>query len=182
MRPRSSSGGHWPRVQRTRQIARGERPWAIDRSIATRGLVIAAFELWISWFVMPPKMWLLQVLYTIGVSFLLMVPLRRLPNGSALALSIFLIVAGEAMVGIIVGNDPSSIPLPLALLAVGGERLHSSSPIRPFIGWRCCCRLGLGPMADYQGTLDRKDRAKPRPFRRRRARRFRRGTRRQCVR
>ena len=106
----------------TRQIARGERPWAIDRSIATRGLVIAAFELWISWFVMPPKMWLLQVLYTIGVSFLFMVPLRRLPNGAALALSIFLIVAGEAMVGIIVGNDPSSIPLPLALLAVGGER------------------------------------------------------------
>jgi uncharacterized membrane protein len=105
-----------------RQIAKGESALAIDRQIATRGLVIAAFELWISWFVVPPKVWLLQVLYAIGVSLLFMVPLRRLPNAAALALGLFLIVGGEALVGICVGNDPEHLPLPLALLVVGGER------------------------------------------------------------
>jgi uncharacterized membrane protein len=105
-----------------RQIAKGESALSIDRQIATRGLVIAAFELWISWFVVPPNLWLLQVLYAIGVSFLFMVPLRRLPNTFALGLGLLLIVGGEALVGICVGNDPSQIPLPLALLVVGGER------------------------------------------------------------
>src|SRR5689334_14158437 len=107
-----------------RQKAKGERPSIIDRQIATRGLVIAAFELWISWFVVPPSTWLLQVLYAIGISFLFMVPLRRLSNGVALALALFLIAAGELLVGLCVqlGPDPANPPLPLALLVVGGER------------------------------------------------------------
>jgi uncharacterized membrane protein len=107
-----------------RQRAKGERPWVIDRQIATRGLVIAAFELWISWFVVPPNMWLLQVLYAIGISFLFMVPLRRLPNSASLALSLVLIVAGELLVGLCVGlgPNPAHPPLLLALLVVGGER------------------------------------------------------------
>jgi uncharacterized membrane protein len=106
------------------QIAKGERPSTIDRQIALRGLVIAAFELWISWFVVPPRTWLLQVLYAIGIGFLFMVPLRRLSNGLVLALSLFLIVAGEALVGLAVqlGPDPANPPLALALLLVGGER------------------------------------------------------------
>jgi uncharacterized membrane protein len=62
------------------------------------------------------------VLYAIGVSFLFMVPLRRLPNGVALGLALLLIVGGEALVGLCVGNDPTKIPLPIALLVVGGER------------------------------------------------------------
>ena len=107
-----------------RQVAKGERPWIIDRQIATRGLVIAAFELWISWFVVPPRTWLLQVLYAIGISFLFMVPLRRLSNSVALALSLFLMAAGELLVGLSVqlGPDPANPPLALALLVVGGER------------------------------------------------------------
>lgn len=105
-----------------RQIAKGESAFSIDRQIATRGLVIAAFELWISWFVVPPKLWLLQVLYAIGVSFLFMVPLRRLPNAAALALGLLLVFGGEAIVGLCVGSDPEHVPLPLALLVVGGER------------------------------------------------------------
>jgi uncharacterized membrane protein len=107
-----------------RQRKSGERPWVIDRQIATRGLVIAAFELWISWFVVPPNMWLLQVLYAIGISFLFMVPLRRLPDRAALGLSLLLIIGGEMLVGLSVGlgSDPAHPPLGLALLVVGGER------------------------------------------------------------
>ena len=107
-----------------RRVAAGERPGTIDRDIATRGIVIALYELWISWFVVPPGAWLLQVLYAIGISFLFMVPLRRLPNGVALGLALFVIAAGELLVGLSVrlGNDPAHPPLLLALLVVGGER------------------------------------------------------------
>jgi uncharacterized membrane protein len=105
-----------------RQLAKGDSPWAIDRYIATRGLVIAAFELWISWFAQPPHSWMLQVLYAIGVSLLFMVPLRRLPSGAALALALFLIAAGEPAVTLIIGSDRAQSPLWLALLAVGGDR------------------------------------------------------------
>jgi uncharacterized membrane protein len=105
-----------------RQVAKGESPWAIDRSIATRGLVIAGFELWISWFTQPPGAWMLQVLYAIGISFLFMVPLRRLPNGATLVVALVLLAGGEALVTIIAGDDRSRSPLALALLVVGGER------------------------------------------------------------
>jgi uncharacterized membrane protein len=106
-----------------RQVVRGESPWTIDRSIATRGLVIIAFELWISWFTQPPHTWMLQVLYAIGVGFLLMVPLRRLPKGAAFTLALVVIASGEALVRLfILGNDRSHTPTALAFLLVGGER------------------------------------------------------------
>jgi uncharacterized membrane protein len=65
---------------------------------------------------------MLQVLYAIGVSFLFMVPLRRLPTSVALALALVLVVGGEALVSLLIGNDRSQSPLVLALLVVGGER------------------------------------------------------------
>jgi len=105
-----------------RQIAERESPWTIDRSIATRGLVIAAFELWISWFTQPPHTWMLQVLYAIGIGFLFMVPLRRLPTRAALGLALALLVGGEVMMRIGMGSDRSRAPLLVALLVVGGER------------------------------------------------------------
>lgn len=124
-----------------RQIEKGERAFVIDRQIATRGIVIALFELWISWLLVPPNMWLLQVLYAIGVSFLFMVPLRRLPNKFALALGLLLIVGGEALVGICVGKDPAGVPLPLQLLIVGGER-PSLIIAYPAIHWLAMMLLG----------------------------------------
>jgi uncharacterized membrane protein len=106
-----------------RQVARGESPWKIDRSIATRGIVIVAFELWISCFTQPPHTFMLQVLYAIGVGFLLMVVLRRLPNGVSLTLALGVIVSGEALVRLFVlGSDRSHTPAVLAFLLVGGER------------------------------------------------------------
>jgi uncharacterized membrane protein len=105
-----------------RQVAAGERPSAIDRSIATRGLAIAAFELWISWFTQPSHTWMLQVLYAIGVSFLFMVPLRRLPSVVAVGIALLLIFGGEAWMRLAMGTDRSHAPLLVALLVVGGER------------------------------------------------------------
>src|SRR5256885_1687007 len=38
-----------------RKVAGGESPWAIDRYLAIRGLLIAAFEIWVSLFLVPPR-------------------------------------------------------------------------------------------------------------------------------
>jgi len=73
----------------------GKTELAIDRHLLTRGILIAAFELWISWFVMPKGTFLFQVLYAIGTSYVLMIPLRRLPHGLTLALSLAMILLLE---------------------------------------------------------------------------------------
>jgi uncharacterized membrane protein len=123
------------------QIARGVRASVIDRQLATRGVVIALFELWISWLVMPPKTWLFQVLYAIGVSFLCMIALRRLSNAAALGLGLLLIAGGEALLGICVGEDPANAPLLLQLLLVPGER-PSLFIAYPAIHWLAMMLLG----------------------------------------
>ncbi len=65
-----------------RRRARGQSEAGQDRFLITRGLFIAACDpLWISWgFGMPSGKLLLQVLYAIGMSFVAMAGLRRLPR------------------------------------------------------------------------------------------------------
>ena len=101
----------------------GRREAEIDRYILVRGAIIAAFELWISFFVMSGWKLLLQVLYGIGSSYLCMVALRRLPDRLAGALALALIVGLEAVIGAFSagGAAPS---WPLALLLTGGFRTH----------------------------------------------------------
>ena len=100
--------------------------WAADRYLLVRGLMIVAFEAWVSLFLVPHGVWLMQVLYAIGTSYLLMIPLRRLPTRAAGVLAVALIVgleaASRAAVGAVAGGDPSQLPLPLALLAVPRPR------------------------------------------------------------
>ncbi len=45
--------------------SQGKSEFAIDRYLLVRGLIIAGFELWISYSVMPQGMFLFQVLYAI---------------------------------------------------------------------------------------------------------------------
>ena len=59
---------------------------------------IAGCELWVSLFWMPWGHVLFQVLYAIGTSFLLMIPLRRLPSAVLLAIAAGIVVFGEAIV------------------------------------------------------------------------------------
>ncbi|HEY2408342.1 MAG TPA: heparan-alpha-glucosaminide N-acetyltransferase domain-containing protein [Polyangiaceae bacterium] len=98
--------------------------WAAARYVLTRGLLIASFELWISWFVMPKGVWLCQVLYAIGISYCLMIPFLRLSARAALALGLCLVAFGEALVGLSVyaSGGPEHVPLALQLLLVGGRR------------------------------------------------------------
>ena len=79
-----------------RRLARGEGAWSIDRHLLVRGLFLVACEAWMGvGFTMP----VLQVLYVIGASMVLMTLLRRLPTGLLLAAALALIGGAEAAAG-----------------------------------------------------------------------------------
>jgi uncharacterized membrane protein len=78
-------------IERKKQ--RGVRSSTIDRDLLVRGLIILGVDLFfINWFWLPEWI-LLQVMYAIGLSMILMIPLRRLPSPA-------LVVAGLATLGL----------------------------------------------------------------------------------
>lgn len=104
-----------------KELSHGKSQLAVDRYLLTRGLLIAAFELWISYFVMPKGTFLLQVLYAIGTSYVLMIPLRRLPHSVAAAVSLAAIVLLELVSGALAAHFGSHPPLWVTLLFVPGD-------------------------------------------------------------
>ncbi|HMC95333.1 MAG TPA: heparan-alpha-glucosaminide N-acetyltransferase domain-containing protein [Polyangia bacterium] len=122
---------------------RGASAGAIDRYILVRGVIIAAFELWISFFVMPKGKILFQVLYGIGSSYLFMIPLRRLPDRAAIVLGLALVVGGEALTGLLAPGGHTAPPLVLALLLTGASRPHLLIAY-PTIPWLTILLLGWG--------------------------------------
>jgi uncharacterized membrane protein len=126
-----------------RRVASGERALSIDWHLFSRGAVIAGFELWVSFFWMPPGHYLFQVLYAIGTCFILMIPLRRLPTTAMVALGALLGVFGEALVGAVFVPPPGTTPLLAALLLVPGD--HGSLIIGyPTLFWLSPMLLGWG--------------------------------------
>jgi uncharacterized membrane protein len=106
---------------------------AIDRSILIRGLLIAALDpLWMSWAFTPGSI-LLQVLFAIGASFVCVVPLRRLRNGTLACFALGLMFFGEAIIGGLMKRFGGS--LPLALLLSGGffGKLIIGYPLPPWL-------------------------------------------------
>lgn len=101
-----------------RRTRAGEPARAIDRHLLVRGLVIALLDpLLISRFWGPGV--ILQVLYAIGLSLILMIPLRRLGDRSLLGVAALLFVGGEALAGLalLISGEPS---VPGALLVHPG--------------------------------------------------------------
>ena len=84
-------------VSTARRKQRGMSAWAIDRDLLIRGAIIALLDLLLM--SRLAGVTLLQVLYAIGVSMMLMVPLRRLGTKALLGLSLAWIVGGEALTG-----------------------------------------------------------------------------------
>jgi len=105
-----------------RRVRARESAWSIDRHIALRGVIIVAFELWVSLFWMPPGRYLLQVLYAIGTSFVAMVFLRRLPAAAILTLALAIVVGGEGLTAAAGWGPPERTPSIAALLLVPGRR------------------------------------------------------------
>ena len=144
----------------SRQVASGDRPAAIDRYIVVRGVIIAAFELWISFLVMPPGKLIFQVLYGIGSAYVLMAPLRRLPDRAAPFVALTLIAASELIVGAATPHGPPT-SLPAMLLLTGGSygRLIIAYPTLHWLailllGWSWGRRLVTVPSARTTAARD----------------------------
>jgi uncharacterized membrane protein len=140
-------------MQVDRRLASGERAWVIDRQLATRGIVIAAFELWVSWFWMPHGRFLFQVLYAIGTGFVLMVPLRRLPTALLVALAVAVLTLGEELTTALAWGPPATTPLLGSLLLVPGFR----GPLivgYPALPWLAIMILGWALGRNLPGRTD----------------------------
>ncbi len=106
-------------VKKDRALGRPERE--IDGYLLKRGLLLAACELWISYFVMPKGAYLFQVLYAIGTSYLCMIPLRRLPNKVTLGLAIFAMLSLERACELSQAHMGRHTPVWATLLLVPGN-------------------------------------------------------------
>jgi uncharacterized membrane protein len=104
-----------------KELSRGKSQLSVDRYLLTRGLLIAAFELWISYFVMPKGTFLLQVLYAIGTSYVFMIPLRRLSNKLTFALSLAAVASLELFTGLLSAHFGAHAPLWVTLLFVPAD-------------------------------------------------------------
>jgi uncharacterized membrane protein len=137
-----------------RRAAAGEPARKLDTHLLLRGLIVAGCELWVSLFWMPPGRFLLQVLYAIGTSYLLMIPLRRLPVRWLAALAVAEIVLGEALVRGLGWGPPETTPIVASLLLVPGRRgpFFVAYPTLPWLaimllGWTYGAYLASGPAA-----------------------------------
>ncbi len=126
-----------------KELSRGKTQASVDRYLLTRGLVIAGSELWISLFVMPRGMYLFQVLYAIGTSYLLMIPLRRLPNSVAFGLGVALVLLLELVCGLTRLAFGEQTPLWATLLILPHDSAHLIVGY-PTLHWLALMLLGWG--------------------------------------
>ena len=144
----------------SRQVAAGDRPRDIDRYVLVRGLVIALFELWISFTVIGHGRLVLQVLYGIGTSYMLMAPLRRLPDRAAPIVALGFIATSELLVRWATSAQVADT-WPVSLLLTGGFRgrvivayptLHWLAIL--LLGWSWGRRLVTAPASRQTAARD----------------------------
>ena len=114
----------------------GESDASIDRFLLTRGLFIALLDpILISWFWRFRGMIPLQVLYAIGTSFMLMIPLRRLRTARLFGLSAGFLLVSELLVGAINSLDNPRLTVVTTMLIHGGPLPHLivSYPVLPWL-------------------------------------------------
>jgi uncharacterized membrane protein len=126
-----------------RRLAAGEPARTVDRYLLQRGLLIAALDpLWMSWGFTQGKFVVLQVLYAIGTSLMLMAALRRLSLGWLVGLALGLMCGGEALTRLALWTLGVSKP-PLALaLCLSGGRFPGLVVAYPTLPWLAIMLLG----------------------------------------
>jgi uncharacterized membrane protein len=123
-----------------RRLEAGDSPRSLDGFHLRRGLFIALVDpLWMSWAFREPGLFVLQVMYALGVGMMCMVPLRRLGTRTLLGLGLVLLAANEVFIGLLMtGLSPS---VPVALLVSGGffaqGRFIIGYPLLPWLGMMC---------------------------------------------
>jgi uncharacterized membrane protein len=126
-----------------RRMRDGERPRDIDRHIILRGLIIAAFELWMSLvFGGGGTHLILQVLYAIGLSMVCMAALRRLSTRWLLSLALLGWVVSEPLAALAskVDGPLGIVPQLVFSLARLGSWGVEAYPVFP---WLCTMVLGF---------------------------------------
>ncbi|MGO9830063.1 MAG: DUF1624 domain-containing protein [Myxococcaceae bacterium] len=129
-------------ARRTRE---GDRPADIDRHLVLRGLIIAAFEFWMSLVFGthgPHPVLILQVLYAIGFSMVCMAALRRLSARWLLALGLLGWLVSEPLAAWALAQvGPLSVAGNLLFLGGGvGQYVVVGYPLFP---WLCTMMLGF---------------------------------------
>ncbi len=125
-----------------RRQARGDAEHAIDGDMIKRGIFILLLDpLWMS-FGFGGNI-TLQVLYAIGGSFCLMVPLRRMGLRSLLVVGLGLCFLGEGFAGLTrwAGND-QILDLIAAFLITGGAVTKGIYVLYPLLPWLAYMLLG----------------------------------------
>lgn len=100
-----------------RRVAKGAKPWDIDKNILKRGAVIALFDLTI--ISLGSGYLNLGVLLAIGLSMICMAFLRRLPTWGLLVLAFGWIAFGEFFTGLTWHPPGSAPPLTSFFMATG---------------------------------------------------------------
>jgi uncharacterized membrane protein len=121
-----------------RRVAKGVNAWEIDKSILTRGAIIALLDPTI--ISLGSGRWTLQVLLAIGLSMICMAPLRRLPSWVLLVFGLGWICLGEFPTDWV--WDPPGASSPLSALFVGTYGADSLVIKYPLIPWLSMMVLG----------------------------------------
>ncbi len=120
-----------------RRLRDGMRSSLIDRDIFLRGaLLIGLDAVWMSWVFRLGLPLQLGVLYAIGASMILMIPLRRLPPPVVGGLGVALIVGGEAVNGLL---DPH---MTIVAATMSGGQIGPVLYLYPFLPWTGFMMLG----------------------------------------
>jgi uncharacterized membrane protein len=139
--------------------ARGESSAALGRSLAVRGLFIAALDpLWMSPVMMEGHGVLFQVLFGIGLSMLLLAALRHIPAPWLSAAGLLFCVTSELCVNALRAVDQS--PWSAMLLTAGVFPLQLGPLVSfviayPVLPWLAIMLLGYG-CADWLAADDHK--------------------------
>jgi uncharacterized membrane protein len=121
-----------------RRVAKGVNAWEIDKSILTRGFLIALLDPTLV--SLGSGRWTFQVLLAIGLSMMCMAPLRRLPSWALLAFGLGWIALGEFPTDW--AWDPPGPSSPLAALFVGTYGSENVVIKYPLIPWLSMMVLG----------------------------------------
>ena len=128
--------------------ARGESEAALSRSLAGRGLFIALLDpFWMSPVMMEGQGVLLQVLFAIGLSMMLLAVLRHIPAPYLLAAAVVFCIASEWCVNTLRALDQSEWS---AMLLTSGVFPMDMGPLKsfvigyPLLPWLAIMLLGYG--------------------------------------
>lgn len=121
-----------------RRVSAGEPRARIDRDLLLRGAIILAFELLYMSRLAGHLM--LQVLYAIGLSMMLMTWLRRLPDRALLGLALGWFACGELLTDL-AWDPPANAALPAALTVARSVDAHAAI-FYPVVPWLAMMMLG----------------------------------------